>query len=161
MSDTYIVGIDMIPFGRYPDQSVAQLGARAGLSPAHLQRVFTRVVGLSPRRFADACRLDRLKSKLKGGDTVTTAMTASGYGSSSRLYERAADRLSQQGVAINHSTLDLHRHRVLRDRLKRRGRSDARTNPLREATKIGEQRSVIGHARRDTRVPRAVQICLI
>lgn len=32
MSDTYIVGIDMIPFGRYPDQSVAQLGARA----AHL-----------------------------------------------------------------------------------------------------------------------------
>jgi acetyl-CoA acetyltransferase len=32
MSDTYIVGIDMIPFGRYPDKSVAQLGAQA----AHL-----------------------------------------------------------------------------------------------------------------------------
>ncbi len=73
--------------------TLAHLGRQVGLSPAHLQRVFTRIVGLSPRRFADACRLDQLKSKLKGGDTVTTAMTAAGYGSSSRLYERAADRL--------------------------------------------------------------------
>ena len=31
MSDTYIIGIDMIPFGRFPDQTVAQLGARAAL----------------------------------------------------------------------------------------------------------------------------------
>src|SRR4051812_4074450 len=73
--------------------TLAELGRQAGFSPAHLQRVFKRVVGVSPRQFADACRLDRLKSKLKGGDTVTTAMTAAGYGSSSRLYERAAGRL--------------------------------------------------------------------
>ena len=73
--------------------TLAALGRQAGMSPAHLQRVFTRIVGVSPRRFADACRLDRLKSKLKGGDTVTTAMTAAGYGSSSRLYERATDQL--------------------------------------------------------------------
>lgn len=73
--------------------TLARLGAQAGLSPAHLQRLFKRVVGVSPRRFADACRLDALKSKLKSGDTVTTALTGVGYGSSSRLYERAADRL--------------------------------------------------------------------
>src|SRR5436305_10422317 len=73
--------------------TLTALGRQAGMSPAHLQRVFKRVVGVSPRRFADACRLDRLKSKLKKGDTVTTAMTASGYGSSSRLYERATDQL--------------------------------------------------------------------
>ncbi len=73
--------------------TLAALGRQAGMSPAHLQRVFKRVVGVSPRQFADACRLDRLKNKLKGGDNVTTAMTAAGYGSSSRLYERAADRL--------------------------------------------------------------------
>jgi AraC family transcriptional regulator of adaptative response/methylated-DNA-[protein]-cysteine methyltransferase len=73
--------------------TLSALGEQAGMSPAHLQRVFKRVVGVSPRQFADACRLDRLKSKLKGGDNVTTAMTAAGYGSSSRLYERAADRL--------------------------------------------------------------------
>ncbi len=73
--------------------TLAELGRQAGFSPAHLQRVFKRVVGVSPRQFADACRLDRLKHKLKGGDTVTTAMTAAGYGSSSRLYERATDQL--------------------------------------------------------------------
>src|SRR5438067_8337510 len=73
--------------------TLAALGKQAGMSPAHLQRVFKRVVGVSPRRFADACRLSALKTKLKGGDNVTTAMTAAGYGSSSRLYERAAAQL--------------------------------------------------------------------
>jgi AraC family transcriptional regulator, regulatory protein of adaptative response / methylated-DNA-[protein]-cysteine methyltransferase len=73
--------------------TLAALGRQAGMSPAHLQRVFKRVVGVSPRRFADACRVEQLKSKLKRGATVTTAMTATGYGSSSRLYERATDRL--------------------------------------------------------------------
>jgi AraC family transcriptional regulator of adaptative response/methylated-DNA-[protein]-cysteine methyltransferase len=73
--------------------TLGALGRQAGLSPAHLQRVFKRVVGVSPRRFADASRLERLKSRLKGGENVTSAMTAAGYGSSSRLYERAADRL--------------------------------------------------------------------
>ena len=73
--------------------TLAALGRQAGMSPAHLQRVFKRVAGVSPRQFAAACRLDLLKSKLKGGDSVTTAMTAAGYGSSSRLYGRAADRL--------------------------------------------------------------------
>src|SRR6266545_2187249 len=73
--------------------TLTALGRQAGMSPAHLQRVFKRVVGVSPRQFADACRLDQLKRKLKGGDTVTTAMTAVGYGSSSRLYERAREQL--------------------------------------------------------------------
>jgi acetyl-CoA acyltransferase len=31
MSDVYIVGIDMIPFGRYPDQTVPELGAQAAM----------------------------------------------------------------------------------------------------------------------------------
>ena len=73
--------------------TLASLGRQARLSPAHLQRVFKRVVGVSPRQFADACRLDRLKTGLKGGETVTTAMFAAGYGSSSRLYERAHGQL--------------------------------------------------------------------
>src|SRR5437763_8249277 len=73
--------------------TLAALGRQAGMSPAHLQRVFKRVAGVSPRQFADACRLDRLKAGLKGGASVTTAMLTAGYGSSSRLYERAAGQL--------------------------------------------------------------------
>jgi AraC family transcriptional regulator of adaptative response/methylated-DNA-[protein]-cysteine methyltransferase len=73
--------------------TLAALARRAGMSPGHLQRVFKRVAGVSPRQFADACRLDRLKAGLRGGEDVTTAMYAAGYGSSSRLYERAGDQL--------------------------------------------------------------------
>jgi AraC family transcriptional regulator of adaptative response/methylated-DNA-[protein]-cysteine methyltransferase len=69
------------------------LGARAGLSPCHLQRVFKRITGITPRQYADACRLGRLKARLREGPTVTTAMYEAGYGSSSRLYERAASHL--------------------------------------------------------------------
>src|SRR5262249_17108910 len=45
------------------------------------------------REYADACRLGRLKARLKERKTVTTAMYEAGYGSSSRLYERAATQL--------------------------------------------------------------------
>jgi AraC family transcriptional regulator, regulatory protein of adaptative response / methylated-DNA-[protein]-cysteine methyltransferase len=78
-----------------PDRRItlAVLGKETGLSPAHLQRTFKRVVGVSPRQFADACRLTRLKSGLKEGESVTTAMFAAGYGSSSRLYEKAGGQL--------------------------------------------------------------------
>ena len=31
MSDVYIVGVDMIKFGRFPEKTVPQLGAKAAL----------------------------------------------------------------------------------------------------------------------------------
>jgi AraC family transcriptional regulator of adaptative response/methylated-DNA-[protein]-cysteine methyltransferase len=73
--------------------TLAALAAHLGQSPGHLQRVFKRVTGISPREYADACRLGRLKTRLKERTTVTTAMYEAGYGSSSRLYERAASQL--------------------------------------------------------------------
>jgi AraC family transcriptional regulator of adaptative response/methylated-DNA-[protein]-cysteine methyltransferase len=76
-----------------PPPTLAELAALVGLSPGHLQRVFKRVAGVSPKQYADACRVDRLKAGLKQRQTVTTAMLEAGYGSSSRLYEQAATRL--------------------------------------------------------------------
>jgi AraC family transcriptional regulator of adaptative response/methylated-DNA-[protein]-cysteine methyltransferase len=69
------------------------LSAQAQLSPLHLQRVFKRIVGITPRQYADACRLGVLKSRLKERRTVTMAMMEAGYDSSSRLYERASSQL--------------------------------------------------------------------
>ena len=69
------------------------LAGQAGLSPAHLQRTFKRITGITPRQYADACRLGRLKERLKESDTVTRAMYEAGYSSSSRLYERASSQL--------------------------------------------------------------------
>src|ERR1700758_539069 len=62
-------------------------------SPFHLQRRFKRALGITPREYADSCRLRMLKRNLQSGDSVTRALYAAGYGSSSRLYERTASQL--------------------------------------------------------------------
>jgi AraC family transcriptional regulator of adaptative response/methylated-DNA-[protein]-cysteine methyltransferase len=82
--------------------TLADLGRQAGLSPQHLQRTFKRVTGISPRQYADACRLGRLKSRLRQRRTVTMALYEAGYGSSSRLYERASSQLGMTPATYQH-----------------------------------------------------------
>ena len=80
---------------RDPDSpaDLAQLAARAGLPPHRLQRAFKRVTGITPRQYAEACRMRALRSKLRGGDGITRAMFDAGLSSTSRLYERAPQQL--------------------------------------------------------------------
>jgi AraC family transcriptional regulator of adaptative response/methylated-DNA-[protein]-cysteine methyltransferase len=69
------------------------LGKQVGLSPFHLQRNFKNVMGISPRQYRDARRIEQFKDTLKAGGSVTNAIYEAGYGSSSRLYERASGEL--------------------------------------------------------------------
>ncbi|HYG57935.1 MAG TPA: bifunctional DNA-binding transcriptional regulator/O6-methylguanine-DNA methyltransferase Ada [Symbiobacteriaceae bacterium] len=69
--------------------TLAQLGQAVGLSPYHLQRLFKRATGLSPREYASARRAERLKAGLKRGASVTEAMYEAGFGSARALYEKA------------------------------------------------------------------------
>jgi AraC family transcriptional regulator of adaptative response/methylated-DNA-[protein]-cysteine methyltransferase len=73
----------------HADQRVTltRLSRVAGLSAAHLQRAFTRLVGLSPREYQAACRADRFRRALKAGRAVTEAIYEAGYGSPSRVYD--------------------------------------------------------------------------
>lgn len=66
------------------------LGRRAGASPFHLQRLFKRIVGVSPREYQEARRIARFKSGVSNGGTVSGATFDSGFGSSSRLYEKSS-----------------------------------------------------------------------
>src|SRR5215471_21311258 len=50
--------------------TLGELGDAVGLSPEHLQRTFRRLLGVSPRQYADALRLQRLKSGLREGRRV-------------------------------------------------------------------------------------------
>ena len=70
-----------------------RLGKEFHQSPFHLQRRFKEVLGITPREYADSCRLRLLKRNLQAGDSVTRAMYDAGYGSSSRLYEKTASQL--------------------------------------------------------------------
>lgn len=73
--------------------TLADLGGAVEVSPAHLQRVFKRLMGISPREYLAQRRLDRLKQRLREDSTVTEAVYEAGYSSPSRVYERAADQL--------------------------------------------------------------------
>jgi AraC family transcriptional regulator of adaptative response/methylated-DNA-[protein]-cysteine methyltransferase len=73
--------------------TLASLGAASGMKTHQLERAFRKLIGITPRQYADAQRMHRLKSRLKKGDNVTTALYDAGFGSSSRLYERAPAQL--------------------------------------------------------------------
>jgi len=79
--------------------TLSELGAYVSLSPAHLQRLFTRAMGVSPRRYAAAQRLGRAKERLQGGDSVTDALYDAGYGSARGFYEQAPGQLGMPPAA--------------------------------------------------------------
>ena len=102
--------------------SLEELGAEVGVSPHHLQRTFKSLTGITPRQYAAALRLRLFKSKVKEGEEVTAAMYDAGYGSSSRLYEKASERLGMtpatyrrkgRGMNINYAIADSHLGRML------------------------------------------------
>lgn len=87
----------------------------SGLSAGHLQRRFKALFGVSPRQFQAAARLQRLKSRLREGASVTEAMHAAGYSSASRLHAQTDGRLGMTpssyrsggaGETIHHACRD-------------------------------------------------------
>ena len=63
------------------------------MSPYHLQRTFRRLTGMSPKTYADSRRMERMKSRLREGDSVSRATYEAGYTSTSRAYDHARARL--------------------------------------------------------------------
>ncbi len=76
-----------------------RLAEQVGISQWHLQRTFKQATGLSPRQYAAARRLETLKRKLHEGKPVTEAIYDSGYGSSSRAYDEARERMGMTPAA--------------------------------------------------------------
>lgn len=68
--------------------TLQQLARQAQLSPAYLQRRFKAAIGVTPKEYADACRMKKLKQNLRETQSVTHAIYDSGFASNSRVYER-------------------------------------------------------------------------
>jgi len=88
--------------------TLAALGRRFGVSPHRLHRLFRRVLGITPRQYADAVRLRHFKCSVRKGGNVTSALYDAGYGSSSRLYERAATQLGMTPGSFLRGAPGLH-----------------------------------------------------
>ena len=88
--------------------TLALLAREASLSPHHLQRVFKRATGLSPKEYAAGVRSQRFKTHVKKEGSVTTAIYEAGYGSGSRVYESADARLGMTPATYQKGGRGMH-----------------------------------------------------
>ena len=93
--------------------TLERMGRIVHASPFHLQRSFKAIIGVTPKDYLEACRLRALKTGLRQSINVTDAIYAAGFGSVSRVYERANTRLGMTprqyraggaGVEISYAT---------------------------------------------------------
>ncbi len=84
-----------------------ELAARFHLSPFHLQRSFKKIVGVSPRQYADAGRQRRLRDELAQGEPVTSAVYGAGYGSAGSFYRGADDALGMTPTSYRRGGADV------------------------------------------------------
>ncbi len=77
------------------------LGKVMALSPFHAQRVFRRTLGVTPKQYQQARRMERFRGELASGAngrasvpaTITDAIYESGFSSASRVYEKSATEM--------------------------------------------------------------------
>ena len=102
--------------------SLSTLSTDAGISPYHLQRTFKRVLGISPRVYVEARRLEKVKGSLRKGQTVTNALYNAGFTSKARLYEKGSNHFGMRpgtfrrggdGEQIHYSTFNSPIGRIL------------------------------------------------
>ncbi len=92
--------------------TLERLGEILNVNKFHLQKIFKKQVGVSPRKYAEIHRVKKFKELLKEGESVTTAIYEAGFNSSSRLYEKSNKQLGMtptkyrrggEGMKINYT----------------------------------------------------------
>src|SRR5438445_9817918 len=95
--------------------TLESLSREASLSPFHFQRTFKRILGISPRQYIEARRLEKVRRSLRRGETVTDALYGAGFTSRGRLYEKSPAQLGVnpgtfrrggEGLSIHYTIID-------------------------------------------------------
>ncbi|MBF9049952.1 methylated-DNA--[protein]-cysteine S-methyltransferase [Roseobacter sp. HKCCD9010] len=79
--------IDIIDAAPPPGPSLEELATALQMSPAHLQRVFSRWVGVSPKRYQQYLTLDHAKRLLAERFTVLDTVAETGLSGGGRLHD--------------------------------------------------------------------------
>jgi len=85
--------VDLLAQSTDESLRLRQLAQTLGATQSTLRRAFLQVTGLKPRELAEALRLKRFKALMRAGKSITDALYETGYGSSSRVYERSNAQL--------------------------------------------------------------------
>lgn len=111
-----------------PEDEASDVAAGLGITMTKLRSLFRRTLGITPRQYADERRTASFKAQVRRGRGVTDALYEAGYGSSSRLYEGAAERLGMtpgayrkggRGASITYTTVACPLGRLLVARTER------------------------------------------
>jgi AraC family transcriptional regulator of adaptative response/methylated-DNA-[protein]-cysteine methyltransferase len=73
-----------------------ELARRLGLNPFTLQRAFKRHVGVTPQAYRRRVLAERAREEIPAASSVSAAIYAAGYSSSSRFYEGVGRELGMQ-----------------------------------------------------------------
>jgi AraC family transcriptional regulator, regulatory protein of adaptative response / methylated-DNA-[protein]-cysteine methyltransferase len=80
--------------------SLDWLAKAASMSRFHFHRVFTQVVGLTPKAYAVEHRAERVRNELAKRDTITEAIYDAGYNSNGRFYAESSQLLGMAPKAF-------------------------------------------------------------
>jgi AraC family transcriptional regulator of adaptative response/methylated-DNA-[protein]-cysteine methyltransferase len=80
--------------------SLTAVSNHVSISPFYFQRLFKRILGISPRQYQQARRAGKFRKALLGEGRVTDAIYEAGYSSSSRAYESIPAQLGMTPSAF-------------------------------------------------------------
>ncbi|CAA9367671.1 MAG: Methylphosphotriester-DNA--protein-cysteine S-methyltransferase (EC / ADA regulatory protein / Methylated-DNA--protein-cysteine methyltransferase [uncultured Chloroflexia bacterium] len=90
------------------EPTLEELGAAVGLAPTYLQRVFKKQIGVSPKQYARAHRVEQVKTHLRSDAQVTAALYEAGYGSSHGFYREANTQLGMRPLTYRQGAPHMH-----------------------------------------------------
>lgn len=76
------------------EPSLTEIAEQFGVSPFHFQRKFKAALGVTPKAYAKAHRVEKFRAQMTQREvSITSAIYDAGYNSSSRFYENATQTL--------------------------------------------------------------------
>lgn len=75
------------------DLSLSALESIFGFSRFYIHKAFKEVMGITPRKYVEECRIQLLKRNLRKGEPIPSAIYRTGYNSQSWLYDNASSKL--------------------------------------------------------------------